>query len=113
MAPTEKTLVDVDTIDNFCEANSINAIDILKLDIQGNELEALLGASKMLSRGDIHLVYSEAIFVPTYSAQSSPNELMNFLYSKNYILVDILNSARSNGRLYQADLLFVSSKLLP
>ena len=38
------------TIDSFCDQYKIEAIDILKLDIQGAELAALRGAANMLSR---------------------------------------------------------------
>lgn len=38
--------VSLDTLDHYCEKNSISNIDFLKMDIEGNELNALHGAKK-------------------------------------------------------------------
>ncbi len=40
--------IDLVTVDHFCRLHDINAIDILKMDIQGAELSALKGAESML-----------------------------------------------------------------
>lgn len=40
--------VNTDTIDNFCNIKKINKIDVLKIDVEGNELEVLLGAEETL-----------------------------------------------------------------
>jgi hypothetical protein len=52
----------VDTIDDFCEANSIEAIDILKIDVQGWEIAVLDGARRMISHGKVRFVFAEAGF---------------------------------------------------
>ncbi|MEP7071751.1 MAG: FkbM family methyltransferase [Verrucomicrobiota bacterium] len=35
--------IEIDTIDNFCEAHGLELIDFLKIDTEGNELEVLKG----------------------------------------------------------------------
>jgi FkbM family methyltransferase len=40
--------VDLQTIDQFAEANKIDRISLLKIDTEGNEYKILLGASKLL-----------------------------------------------------------------
>jgi FkbM family methyltransferase len=50
---------DIDTIDNFCFAKNITAIDFLKLDVEGNELAILQGALKMLSTDSIKIIQFE------------------------------------------------------
>lgn len=42
--------VRTETIDSFCAAQGIEAIDVLKLDIEGHELQALQGARHILER---------------------------------------------------------------
>jgi FkbM family methyltransferase len=47
------------TIDGFCAAEAIHRIDFLKLDIEGHELRALLGARQMLEAGRIGAIQFE------------------------------------------------------
>lgn len=49
----------LDTIDNYCENKEIDHIDLLKLDIEGNEINALHGASKMLDLQKITAIQIE------------------------------------------------------
>ena len=48
--------VRADTIDNFCEENGVNSIDILKIDTEGSEIEVLEGSKKMLNKTKIILI---------------------------------------------------------
>lgn len=41
--------IQLTTIDEFCESNQINKIDLLKLDVEGYEYKALLGGIKSLN----------------------------------------------------------------
>lgn len=47
------------SLDSFCEANSIERIDMLKLDIQGQEPLALEGATRLLEAGRIGTIFTE------------------------------------------------------
>ena len=49
--------VKTNTIDNFCKKNKIIKIDILKIDVEGSELEVLKGSKKILNK--THLVQLE------------------------------------------------------
>jgi FkbM family methyltransferase len=51
--------VEIDTIDNYCLDNSINHIHLLKIDIEGHELDALYGAKRMFSTKSIDMVAFE------------------------------------------------------
>jgi FkbM family methyltransferase len=51
--------VQLQTLDGFCEKNSVEVIDLLKIDVEGHELPVLLGAEKMLKRGAIKFIQFE------------------------------------------------------
>ena len=47
------------SLDSFCDEHGIDRIDLLKLDIQGQEHRALAGASRLLRDGRIGTVFTE------------------------------------------------------
>jgi len=55
----ESEEVSIDTIDNYCSENAIEHIDLLKLDIEGHELDALSGANDMFAKRAIKNVTFE------------------------------------------------------
>lgn len=107
----ETTEVDVITIDKFCLDNQINSIDLLKLDIQGNELSALKGAKQLLMEQRIDLIYCEVILVPTYKEQALFSEILEFAQNFNYKLFGIYNHCYKKLRLNQIDIILVSQKV--
>ena len=48
--------VRTDTIDNFFEENSVDSIDILKIDTEGSEIQVLEGSKKILNKTNIILI---------------------------------------------------------
>ncbi len=95
------------TIDTFCQKNSIDYIDILKLDIQGAELQALKGAHELLSCKRISVIYFEMIISPTYRGQGKFHECLQLLDSYGYELFDIFDPLRHNKRLMQIDVISI------
>lgn len=53
------TRVSVTTLDNFCDQRGITHIDLLKLDVEGHELEVLKGAKRLLGRRSIQMIQFE------------------------------------------------------
>jgi len=45
-----KSKVQTDTLDNFCHTNKIGKIDILKIDVEGSELDVLMGSTNILKK---------------------------------------------------------------
>ena len=55
----KKEKVEINTIDNYCSENSIDHIHLLKIDIEGHELDALSGAKEMFASKSIDIVTFE------------------------------------------------------
>lgn len=51
--------IEIQKIDTFCYNNKINNIHLLKLDIEGHEFPALIGASKLISEKSIDIIQFE------------------------------------------------------
>jgi FkbM family methyltransferase len=49
----------VDTVDNYCERNQIDKIDLLKMDVEGHELDVLSGAARLLEERRIQSILFE------------------------------------------------------
>lgn len=49
----------VDTLNDFCEANTITEIDFIKIDTEGNELSVLHGAKRLLENKSIQCIHFE------------------------------------------------------
>lgn len=103
-----QTQVESTTIDAFCKKNAISQIDILKMDIQGAELQALFGAQELLSRKAILVIYFELTVSPTYHGQNKIYECLEFLDSNDYLLLDIYNPVRRAKHLMQIDVIFTN-----
>ena len=56
---SKKETVILSTIDNYCNENKIDRIDLLKLDVEGHELKILKGASQMLAKNKISNIQVE------------------------------------------------------
>jgi FkbM family methyltransferase len=56
---TGSELVEVKTLDEYCEAQGVSRIGLLKLDVEGHELPILKGAERMFERGAIDMVSFE------------------------------------------------------
>lgn len=52
-------LIDVIALDDFCDEHEVEVIDLLKLDTEGNELNCLKGAQRMLASGRIRAIQFE------------------------------------------------------
>jgi FkbM family methyltransferase len=104
--------VKTDTIDAFLSKLKIKNLDILKMDIQGGELEALKGAREALASGIINLIYCEVSFIREYKDQPLFSDISIFLNGFGYELAGIYDEGRdSAGQLLQADAIFLCPRV--
>lgn len=79
-----KTQVNVQRLDVWAEENSVSAIDHIKIDTQGSELEVLIGAGSLLNK--IRSIQVEVEFNPTYLDQPVFSDVDKFLRSNGFVL---------------------------
>ena len=85
--------------------DSIQTPALLKLDVQGFELNALQGCADLLDRFDF--VYVEASFVELYVGQALATEVIAWLLQRHFTLLCVANPSCGNSpRPIQADFLF-------
>ena len=86
-------------------AADIAAPALLKLDVQGFELQALAGCEDVLERFD--WVYAECSFQELYTGQSFADEVIAWLRERGLRLAGVYHMAYDErGRAVQADFLF-------
>ncbi len=99
-------------LDDFCNNENINQIQILKMDIQGTELMALKGAPHLLKNHFIDLIYTEVLFAHLYQGQAYFFDLCEFLAQYGYILYGLYNlNYGKNSVLAWGDAIFISPKI--
>ncbi len=98
-------LVEVTTLDVALVDAELAPPTLLKVDVQGTELDVLRGARETLSR--VSHVYAECSFVELYEGQCLAAEVIAELASNSFELTGVYNSHRIRaGTCVQADLLF-------
>jgi FkbM family methyltransferase len=99
------------SLDDFCEQQGIQHIDILKLDLQGHELAALIGTTELLKKQAIDLIYFELLVSKSYEGQPQLHEYLNLLEKFGYQLLNFYSPICKGIQLIQCDLIFVSPSL--
>lgn len=95
----------VRSLDAFVVANKIPEPDLLKLDVQGYELEVLKGAPMMLRRAKA--VLCEVSFVPLYKGQCLFADVVTFMSLAGFSLRAFAVETRTGVALEQTDVLFI------
>lgn len=103
-------VVHVSTIDSLLEKMDWPHCDLLKLDIQGSELDALKGARKHIK--NVKAIYLEVSFEQIYQGQPIFEDINSFLESQGFKLSKILN-CRGKNYLLQADALYLNTIFYP
>ena len=102
----EETIV-VSTLDT--ELPKDVPVNLIKIDVQGFELEVLKGGAQTLSRTSV--IIFEAQNHDMYIGAPKYYELDAFLRTNNFILYNIVPSLRKNMKLYEWDAIYVNKEL--
>ncbi len=100
--------VEVATLDELVQPGTLDpAVVFTKLDVQGYELQALMGGEATLARSV--MVQLEMSILPLYRAAPSYRDILDFMAQRNFRLVGIEPGfASPTGLLLQADGLFAT-----
>ena len=96
----EMPRIRMDTIDSYMKHNGITTIDLLKIDVEGYELEVLDGAKEALERRTVKVILAECDFDPEDTQHTYFNELWNYLRSRNFSffgLYDVIHYGNRMG----------------
>jgi FkbM family methyltransferase len=94
------------TLDEFCRAEGLPRIDLLKMDIQGGEGLALRGAERLLAQHAVRLIYIEVLFAPLYEGQAAFCDLSAILTRHGYQLFGLYNLVHGDRGLGWGDAIF-------
>lgn len=101
----DEVTVDTQPLSALLEGDDLERPVLLKIDVQGSELDVLTGATALLDRIDTIVV--ECSFVELYSGQALADDVIAFLHRHSFRLADLVApTAAADGRVLQADLVF-------
>ncbi len=83
--------IEVVTLDGFCEEHGITHVDLLKLDLEGGELDALRGATRLLESGVVRFIQFE-FGQPSLGARTYFVDLFELLHPR-YDIYRVLPTA--------------------
>lgn len=99
-ANEEMPRVRMKTIDSYMIDEGVANIDLLKIDVEGYELEVLEGAKDALESGRIKAILAECDFDPKDTQHTYFNDLWDYLRSKNFSffgLYDVIHYGNGMG----------------
>ena len=100
--------IKIDTLDNILDLESLTKPTLIKLDVQGYELETLKGSKKTLDYVDY--IITEVSYQKTYDKQVDKADLIKFLKKNNFFEYMIVNKTYLNNNLFQSDILYKKFK---
>ena len=106
--------VKLETIDTYLAKERIASIDLLKIDVEGYELEVLRGAKNALQSGSIQSIFAECDFDPDDNQHTYFNDLWVFLRRENYAFIglyDVIHYTKTSGIGY-CNALFINKRSL-
>ncbi len=109
LASGKQRIIKIITIDSLIEPRGISIPELVKLDIQGFELEALKGASKLFGHTEVFII--EVSLFPFEDLPNLPvfSEVIEFMAKRNYVVYDFAGFLHRpyDGALGSCDICFV------
>ena len=108
--PQKEITVEGIRLDTFIDDNCINKIDLLCIDLQGYELNALKSLGKHLN--NVKYIITECSTVSTYINGATFDELNNYLIDYNFKYNCSLNPNLNTSGFTEYDVLFINQTML-
>ena len=106
-----KIEVKVRTLDDIFNECKLDVLDLLKIDVQGYELDVFAGGTSALKK--TQLIVSEVSFFEHYYGQPMFKDIYDFLKIQGFELRNMFGYVYDNhGSLIQCDAVFMNMKLL-
>jgi FkbM family methyltransferase len=105
-----RSTVEITTINNYCAKKAISNVYLMKIDVQGFELEVLQGASNILASTDY--IFVEAGIQPFYEGAPAFTDVYSFIVDRGFHLIGMRAWHRGNYKLMETDMLFRRNGLL-
>jgi FkbM family methyltransferase len=96
------------TLDNVTRKHGFNSVSLVKLDVQGYELEVLKGGSEVLKQAEA--IIMEVSLLDIHKNVPLLRDVLNFMYEYGFVAYDICSVAARRPKdraLWQTDVLFV------
>ncbi|TAF74501.1 MAG: FkbM family methyltransferase [Bacteroidetes bacterium] len=100
----KESRVEVVILDDYILKHNIAYPDLMKLDVQGFELETLKGAKKCMAY--CKFIILEVSFVEFYVGQPLFEEVINFMFENNFKVVSFGFNTATGIKISQTDILF-------
>jgi FkbM family methyltransferase len=84
LSETARVRVQIARLDDWIEANKLERVDFIKLDVEGGELDALKGADKLLGRKPRPVILAEVQDLRTEPWGYKAKEIIGYLVSREY-----------------------------
>ncbi len=103
---THREKIKIVTLDKFFRAYNLDKEILLKLDVQGYEIEALKGALTILH--EVRIIQAELSFVRLYENGPLFHDIVSFLEERGFEIYNIMPAFKdgNTGRLLQVDGIF-------
>ena len=101
--------IEIITIDDLISSSEIMPPELMKLDIQGFELEALKGAETTFGYTEVYILEVSLFSFRNVPGQPIFSEVINFMLERDYVVYDFAGFLRRplDGALGQCDICFV------